>query len=98
MIQNRGLCNACTSSFEIIPPSDLHYCIPREQPKTSDYVSRTYECDENHHRNPVYWERKDYATSFDSSQSTRHYEDLQARIKREDCDLARYYRIGTPVK
>ena len=70
----------------------------REQPKTSDYVSRTYECDENHHRNPVYWERKDYATSFDSWQSTRHYEDLQARIKREDCDLARYYRIGNSVK
>ena len=75
LIQNRGLCYVCTSSFEIIPPSDLQYCIPREQPKTSDYVSRTYECDERHHRNPVYWERKDYATVIDSWQFTRHYED-----------------------
>ena len=76
----------------------LHYCIPREQPKTNDFVSRIYECEESHHRNPVYWERNDYAAVFDSLQSTRHYEDLQARRKREDCDLARYYRIGTPDK
>ena len=31
MIQNKGLCYKCTSSFEIIPPPDLHYCIPRRQ-------------------------------------------------------------------
>ena len=43
-------------------------------------------------------ERNDYATVFDSLQSTRHYEDLLPRRKREDCDLARYYRIGTPDK
>ena len=92
------LCCACTSSFEIIPPSDLHYCIPREQPKTGDFVTRIYECEEGHHSNLVYWEKKDYTTIFDSWQSTRQYEDLLERRKREDCDLARYYRIGTPVK
>ena len=98
LIQNKGLCYKCTSSFEIIPPPDVHYCIPREQPKTSDYVSSIYECDESHHRNSVYWERKDHATIFDSWQSTRHYEDIQARRKREDYDLARYYCIGNSVK
>ena len=46
MIQNKGICYICTSTFEIIPPQDLHYCIPREQPKTSDYVSSVYECEE----------------------------------------------------
>ena len=97
MIQNKGICYICTSTFEIIPPLDLHYCIPREQPKTSDYVPSVYECEESHHKNSVYWERKDYATVFDSWQSSRHYEDLQARRKREDYDLARYYCIGTAV-
>jgi hypothetical protein len=93
LIQNRGICYVCDSSFEIVPPSDIQYCVPREQPKTTDYLSRTYECDESHHRNSVYWERKDYATVFDSWQSTRHYEDLPARRKREDSDLARYYLV-----
>ena len=53
MIQNRGLCYACTSSFEIIPPLDLEYCVPREQPKTTDYLSRIYECEESHHRSSL---------------------------------------------
>ena len=88
----------CSSSFEIIPPLELEYCVPREQPKTTDYLSRIYECEESHHRNPAYWERKDYAIVFDSWQSTRHYEDLEARRKRENCDLARYYLGGTAVR
>ena len=97
MNQHKGLCYICTSSFEIIPPPDLHYCIPREQPKTRDYVTNIYECEEGHHRNSVYWERKDYSI-VDSWESTRHYEDLQARRKREDYDLEQYYCIGTVVK
>jgi hypothetical protein len=94
LILNRGLCYECDSSFVIVPPSDIQYCVPREQPKTTDYLSKTYECDESHHRNSVYWEKKDYATVFDSWQSTRHYEDLSARRKREDSDLARYYLVA----
>jgi len=92
---NRVLCFACTSSFEVSSPPNQEYCIPREKPKTNDYVSKTYECDENHHKNPVYWEKKDYAAIQESENHIRHYEDPAAKRKRQDGDLARNYHIGT---
>jgi hypothetical protein len=86
---NRVLCFECTSSFEVIPPSDQEYCIPREKPKTNDYVLRAYGCDESHHKNSVYWEKKDYADIQYSGNHTRHYEDASAKRKRQDSDLSR---------
>lgn len=64
-------CFECGSSFEIIPPLDLQYCIPREKPKTRDYLSRTYECTSNHHKNAIYWERKDSRESIYDMDSPR---------------------------
>ena len=84
-----------TSSFEIVPPSNICTIVFRGNNQRPMTLYREYtNVRRVNHRNPVYWERIDYATVFDSLQSTRHYEDFQARRKREDCDLARYYRVA----
>jgi len=81
-------CLECGSSFEIIPPLDLQYCVPREKPRSRDYLSRTYECTGNHHQNAIFWERKE-STIFDSADLTGHYEELPARRERLNSELAR---------
>lgn len=79
-------CFQCGSSFEIIPPFDADYCVPREQPRTRDYLSRTYECTGNHHhRNAVYWERDDLV--IDTGGFSRHFEELPERRERESSDV-----------
>ena len=54
----RTSCKECPSSFELIPPADTDYSVPREKPKTEDYIQIIYECAEEQHRNTIYWERK----------------------------------------
>ena len=53
----RVSCSQCPSSYELLPPADMRYSIPREKPTSNDYIQRIYECDEEHHRNTIYWER-----------------------------------------
>ena len=81
-------CFECGSSFEVIPPLDLQYCVPREKPKSIDYLARNYECTRNHHVNTIFWEREDFSI-FDSAQFTEHYEGLAARRERLNSELAR---------
>jgi hypothetical protein len=54
----RASCAECPSSFELIPPADLTYTEPREKPISDDHIKRIYECDEQHHRNTIYWEKR----------------------------------------
>ena len=76
-------CFYCGSSFEIIPPQDLRYCIPREQPTTGDYLSCAYKCNgSHHHKNAVYWEKNDLVS--DTRHFLIHFEELEERSEREN--------------
>jgi hypothetical protein len=82
-------CFYCGSSFEIIPPIDPRYCIPREQPRTEDYLSCAYKCNgSHHHKNAVYWERDDIVS--DTGHFSRHFEKLEERRQRENSDVTRF--------
>jgi len=39
---NRASCSQCPSTFELIPPAEREYSVPREKPKTDDYRKRIY--------------------------------------------------------
>jgi hypothetical protein len=61
-------CAECTSSFNLLPPADEEYHIPKERPRGEDYIKRLYECELNHHPNIIYWQKADTgAPSSDSS-------------------------------
>jgi len=53
----RAQCAECPNSFELIPPADASYKIPKEKPTSDDYIKRVYECEEGH-RNTIYWEKE----------------------------------------
>jgi hypothetical protein len=80
----------CGSSFEVIPPLDLQYCVPREKPTSRDYLALNYECTVNHHVNAIFWERQD-SLIFDSTHFTEHYEGLIARKERLNSE----YRLAS---
>lgn len=50
-------CSECQGRYELVPPADPRYTIPREKPTSDDYIKRVYECDEEHHLNTIYWEQ-----------------------------------------
>ena len=53
-------CTDCGGEFEIIPPIDAEYYIPKlNRPKDDDYEERAYECDNFAHRKIIYWIKKD---------------------------------------
>jgi hypothetical protein len=55
---SRAQCSECPSSFELVPPADPEYSIPKlGQPSDPDYIKRIYECDDEKHRNTVWWTR-----------------------------------------
>jgi hypothetical protein len=58
----RKSCAKCPSTFELVPPADPEYSIPREKPKSNDYIERFYECEEERHRNTIYWEKEERVT------------------------------------
>jgi hypothetical protein len=49
----RASCKGCPSSYELIPPPDADYSVPREKAQTDDYIERICECEEGH-RNTIY--------------------------------------------
>jgi hypothetical protein len=86
-------CFYCGSSFGIIPPQDLQYCIPRERPTTEDYLSCVYKCNGSlHHKNAVYWEKDDLVS--DTRHFSRHFEELEERIERENSDVPMSTRLS----
>ena len=51
----RRQCSECPRTYELIPPPDVWYSIPREaKPANDKFLKRVYEC-ENGHLNTVYW-------------------------------------------
>jgi hypothetical protein len=56
----RSSCSECPNSFELIPPADREYTVPREKPKSEDYIKRIYECNGEGHRNTIYWEKEEF--------------------------------------
>ena len=66
----RASCKECPSSYELIPPADTDYSVPREKPKTEDYIQRIYECAEEGHRNTIYWEKEEHIMMSTKRQST----------------------------
>ena len=58
MENNLRSCKDCPSSFKLILPADIDYCIPKENPTSDDYMVRIYECEEQGHRNTIFWHRK----------------------------------------
>lgn len=53
----KASCSECPSSYELVPPPDPNYKVPREKPTSDDYIKRIYEC-ENGHLNTIYWEKE----------------------------------------
>ncbi len=52
-------CNKCPSSFELIPPADKSYSIPKENVVYGEeHIPRIYECEDGGHRNTIYWHKK----------------------------------------
>ena len=57
----RASCSECPGSFELIPPADKDYCVPKlSEPEPADFIKRFYECESEGHRNTIYWTKKDY--------------------------------------
>jgi hypothetical protein len=54
----RASCAECPSDFELVPPADRAYCVPKSERSKRDCLERFYECEEGH-RNKVYWEKED---------------------------------------
>jgi hypothetical protein len=55
----KASCKECPSSFELVPPADTDYSIPRERHQTENYIERIYECVDEGHRNTIYWEKEE---------------------------------------
>jgi hypothetical protein len=56
----RASCSECPGTYELVPPSDLEYSEPKEKPTSDDNLKRIYECDEEGHRNTIYWHKKEF--------------------------------------
>lgn len=56
----RTSCSQCPSTYELVPPAETEYSIPREAPKTNDYRKRIYECEHEQHPNIIYWEKHEH--------------------------------------
>lgn len=52
----KAKCPDCTGTYELIPPVDSRYNIPREKP-SDDCEKMFYECDGEGHRVTIYWEK-----------------------------------------
>jgi hypothetical protein len=48
----------CGGSFDLIPPADPQYKIPKEKSESDDNIERTYPCDKEKHQNTIYWRRE----------------------------------------
>jgi len=55
----KDICNECGGIFELIPPADTEFCIPKENKSEEDYIMRRYECDNLAHQKEIYWIKKD---------------------------------------
>lgn len=55
----KASCAECPSVFEPIPPADKSYSVPKEKSTSNDFIKRIYECEDQGHRNTIYWEKKD---------------------------------------
>ena len=54
----RAKCPECQGTYELIPPVDPSYKVPREKPTSDNYIKMVYECDEEHHLTTIYWEQE----------------------------------------
>ena len=68
----KSACKDCPNTFELIPPADKEYTIPREKPQTDDYIERFYECEEGH-KNTIYWEKEDEPTFMSTKKPKPEY-------------------------
>lgn len=53
---NIASCSECPSTFKLVPPADIRYKYPREKSTVEDCIKRVYECEDESHRNTIYWE------------------------------------------
>ena len=69
---------ACPSTFKLVPPADIRYKYSREKPTGEDYVKRIYECEDEQHRNTIYWEPEGqiFFTPITSTNDHDRYSDL----------------------
>ena len=60
-------CRECNGKYELIPPADPDCSEPKENKTSDDCITRNYECDQIDHRNTIYWHKKEFLMSSDSS-------------------------------
>jgi hypothetical protein len=53
-------CGNCSGNFELVPPADDMYTVPKLKPVEGDkdYLLMVYDCDQEGCQNRVYWYRK----------------------------------------
>lgn len=56
----KSSCSECPSTFILVPPADNRYNLPREKADGSDFLKRVYECEDEGHRNTIFWEKQDH--------------------------------------
>jgi hypothetical protein len=66
MSEDRRACShtGCTSMFDLIPPADNDYSIPKLKATKKDFVLRWYKCRKGH-RNKIYWQKRIRSGSAD---------------------------------
>jgi acyl-ACP thioesterase len=69
----KASCSECPSTYELIPPPDPEYSEPKENPTSDDYIKRIYECDEEGHRNTIYWQKKEFLSASNPPSDNRPY-------------------------
>jgi hypothetical protein len=52
-------CSQCSGNFELVPPADPEYKVPRMKPTTDEHIMMVYDCDNIGCQNRIYWEKEE---------------------------------------
>lgn len=50
-------CSQCDGNYDLVPPADTAYSVPRLKPITDDNIMMVYSCDHIGCQNRIYWEK-----------------------------------------
>ena len=60
----KASCSECPSVFDLVSPADKDYSIPKENKSSEDVLKRVYECEDEGHRNTIYWHKPEARRVF----------------------------------
>jgi hypothetical protein len=63
-------CKDCPLTYELMPPADVEFDIPKEiKPTSGEFLERFYECQSGHRNTVYYWTKKEYFFFFFATKS-----------------------------